>query len=267
MGTIVITGSASGIGAATRALAEARGERVIGVDLRDAEVLADLSTAEGRAEALAAVLEACGGTLDGLVTSAGVGPPFDPHGIVAINWFGTEVFLTGLRDALAASDGIAKVVAVASNATTTTPNVPDGLVDACLELDQATADAIIDDGGDMAMPMAYAASKLAVSRYVRRHAPSPQWAGARINMNAVAPGATMTPLLQGGLDDDLYGELIRGFPVPTGGFGSAEQIAAWIDAMLGPMADFMCGSIVFVDGGTDALVRPDAWPTTYELNF
>jgi len=267
MGTIVITGSASGIGNAARTAAEARGERVIGVDLRDAEVIADLSSADGRAAALAQVLEACGGTLDGLVTSAGVGPPFDPHAILAINWFGTEVFLSGLREALAASDGIAKAVAVASNATTTTPNLPDALVDACLELDGATADAVIDDLGDMAMPMAYAGSKMAVSRYVRRHAPSPDWAGAGIRLNAIAPGATLTPLLQGGLDDDLYGELIRGFPVPTGGFGSPEQIAAWIDAMLTPMADFMCGSIVFVDGGTDALVRPDAWPSSYELTF
>ena len=267
MGTIVITGSASGIGAATRRLAEARGEHVIGVDLRDAEVIADLSTSDGRQAALSEVLEACGGTLDGLVTSAGVGPPFDPHGILAINWFGTEVFLTGLREALAASDGIAKVVAVSSNSTTTSPNVPDALVEACLELDQATGDAIIDDLGDMAMPTAYAGSKLAVARYVRRHAPSPDWAGSGINMNAIAPGATLTPLLQGGLDDELYGELIRGFPVPTGGFGTPEQIAAWIDAMLGPMADFMCGSVVFVDGGTDALVRPDAWPATYEMNL
>ena len=267
MGTIVITGSASGIGAATRRLAEARGEQVIGVDLRDAEVVADLSTSDGRQAALSEVIDACGGTLDGLVTSAGVGPPFDPHGILAINWFGTEVFLTGLREALAALDGVAKVVAVSSNATTTSPNVPDALVEACLELDQATGDAIIDDLGDMAMPTAYAGSKLAVARYVRRYTPSPDWAGSGINMNAIAPGATLTPLLQGGLDDELYGELIRGFPVPTGGFGTPEQIAASIDAMLGPMADFMCGSVVFVDGGTDALVRPDAWPSTYEMNL
>ena len=47
--TIAVTGSASGMGAATRAVLEADGQRVIGVDLRDAEVVADLSTAEGRA--------------------------------------------------------------------------------------------------------------------------------------------------------------------------------------------------------------------------
>src|SRR5690606_18906605 len=57
MRTIVVTGSASGMGAATRAALEADGDRVIGVDLRDAEVVADLSIAEGRRAAVEAVAE------------------------------------------------------------------------------------------------------------------------------------------------------------------------------------------------------------------
>ena len=46
--TYVVTGSASGIGRATTDLLTERGHRVIGVDVRDADVVADLSTAEGR---------------------------------------------------------------------------------------------------------------------------------------------------------------------------------------------------------------------------
>ena len=30
--------------------------------------------------------------------------------------------------------------------------------------------------------------------------------------------------------------------------------------MLSPAADFLCGSIIFVDGGSDAWFRADAWP-------
>ena len=44
---IAVTGSASGIGAAIRARLERDGARVLGVDIRDAEVVADLSTAAG----------------------------------------------------------------------------------------------------------------------------------------------------------------------------------------------------------------------------
>lgn len=267
MGIVAVTGSASGIGAATRTLLEARGDQVIGIDLKNAEVIADLSDSDARAAAVAEVLDRCDGALDGLVTSAGVGPPFDPATMLTINWLGTEAFLTGLRPALAASDGVAKVVAVSSNSTTTNPNIPDALVDACLALDEDAAHAVLAELGREAMSLAYAGSKLAVARYVRRHAPTADWAGAGIRLNAVAPGATMTPLLQSGLDDDLFGELIRGFPVPTGGFGSPEQIAEWIAMMMSDAADFLCGSVIFVDGGTDAMVRPDAWPSTYEVDM
>ena len=47
--TVVVTGSASGMGAATKARLEADGQRVIGVDIRDADVFADLGSADGRA--------------------------------------------------------------------------------------------------------------------------------------------------------------------------------------------------------------------------
>ena len=55
MKTYVVSGAASGIGAATAALLREQGHRVIGVDLRDADVTADLGTAEGRAAAVAGV--------------------------------------------------------------------------------------------------------------------------------------------------------------------------------------------------------------------
>ncbi|MET1000951.1 MAG: NAD-dependent epimerase, partial [Acidimicrobiia bacterium] len=48
MGTIALTGSAGGIGAATRVRLEHDGHRVIGVDVRDAEVIADLASPAGR---------------------------------------------------------------------------------------------------------------------------------------------------------------------------------------------------------------------------
>jgi NAD(P)-dependent dehydrogenase (short-subunit alcohol dehydrogenase family) len=262
VGLYVISGAGSGIGAATRARLERGGYDVIGIDLRNAEVTADLSTRSGRDDALAAALERCGGRLDGLVTAAGVGPPFDPATLVSINYFGSEALLTGLRPALAAS-GNAQVVAVSSNSTTTQPDVPGELVDACLSGDEDAARSAAAKFGDA---FAYAGSKTAVARYVRRNAPTADWAGSGIRINAIAPGATLTPLLQSGLDSEQYGPAIRAFPVPTGGFGSPEQIAFWIDMMLtGEGAPFMCGSIVFVDGGTDAMVRADAWPSTYPM--
>jgi NAD(P)-dependent dehydrogenase (short-subunit alcohol dehydrogenase family) len=64
-------------------------------------------------------------------------------------------------------------------------------------------------------------------------------------------------LLRKDLADPLVGPLIKEFPVPLGGFGRADDMAAAIDFLLGPQSAFCAGSILYADGGTDALVRPD----------
>ena len=53
---------------------------------------------------------------------------------------------------------------------------------------------------------------------------------------------------------------IKAFPVPVGGFGDPDQMADWMLFMLSDAADFLCGSVVFVDGGSDAYFRADDWP-------
>jgi NAD(P)-dependent dehydrogenase (short-subunit alcohol dehydrogenase family) len=255
MRVIAISGSASGIGAATRARLIAAGDRVIGVDLRDADVVADLSTAAGRSAAVDGIRRAAGGRLDGLVACAGVGPQVEPWSTIAsLNYFGAHALLAGLREALGAGSQPA-AVAVSSNSAVLMDMEPP-LVAACLDGDEEAARriALTLDGH-----RAYAGSKLALARWVRRNAPRPEWAGAGIRLNAIAPGAVRTPLLQAGLDDPIYGDAIRNFPIPTGGFGSAEQIAAAIAFLLGPDASFCCGSVLFADGGSDALLRADTF--------
>jgi len=251
--TIAVTGSASGIGAAIRRRLEDAGTRVIGVDLRDAEVVADLATPAGRAAAIAAVAQAGGGHLDGLVACAGVGPDFEPRTTtVSLNYFGAQAVVAGLRDRLAAGEHGAAVV-ISSNSSTL-PGADTPLVAACLTGDEGEARrrAAGLDGQRV-----YAGAKLALTRWMRRQAPA--WAGTGVRLNAVAPGAVLTPLLQRGLDHPDYGPAIRGFPIPAGGFGTPEQIAGVVAFLLGPEAAFCCGSVMFADGGTDALLRPDSY--------
>ncbi len=264
MRTIAISGSASGIGAATRAMLEAAGDTVIGIDLRDAEVTADLSTDEGRANAVEAVLDRCDGVLDGLVPGAGLGPPVDAHLIAEVNYFGSEALLDGLRPALAASDA-ASVVQIGSNSTTLTPNLPDELVDAFLGHDRAAIDRVLTEAGaPFNSAIAYGASKTAITRWCRRASITDEWVGQDIRLNVIAPGAVQTPLLKGGDDDPTFGPLTSQLPVPTGRAEPAD-IAAWIVVMLSPAARFACGSVVFVDGGSDAVIRTDDWPRTFTM--
>jgi NAD(P)-dependent dehydrogenase (short-subunit alcohol dehydrogenase family) len=255
MGTVAITGSASGIGAAIRTRLERDGRRVVGVDLRDAEVQADLATPAGRDSALAAIERATGGVLDGAVLCAGVGPHVaDRALIVSLNYFGAQRLLDGLRGALARGTAPA-AVAISSNSSTI-PISESPLVDACLDGDEETARQL---AVTLLGQQVYGGSKLALTRWLRRRASQPEWAGAGIRLNAVAPGPVQTPLLQAGLDDVVYGPAIRGFPVPTGAFGTPDDVAAAVAFLLGPEARFCCGSVLFVDGGTDALLRPDQY--------
>jgi NAD(P)-dependent dehydrogenase (short-subunit alcohol dehydrogenase family) len=257
--TVVVTGSASGMGAATRARLEAGGDRVVGVDLRDAEVVADLATPAGRQAAVDGIGAETGGVVDGLVTWAGVPGLTDTPGslVASVNYFGTIAVLEGVRPMLAAGADPA-AVAISSNSTTCQPGVPQSLVDACLAGDEVGARAIADDKGGMAT---YPATKTALAWWARRHAPTEEWAGEGITLNVVAPGAVETPLLQATREDSVIGQFVDEFPVPVGRKGTADELAAFVAFLLGPDARFFCGSVVFVDGGTDALLRADDHPT------
>jgi NAD(P)-dependent dehydrogenase (short-subunit alcohol dehydrogenase family) len=114
--------------------------------------------------------------------------------------------------------------------------------------------------GRNAPTFAYAASKIAATYWLRRAAVTADWAGAGIRLNAIAPGAIRTPLLERQLAVPAEAKLIHSFPVPVGGFGDAGHLADWVVFMLSEAADFLCGSVVFVDGGSDAYFRPDDWP-------
>ncbi len=256
--TVVVTGSASGMGAATKARLEADGQRVIGVDIRDADVVADLGTVDGRDAAIRAVTDLAGGSIDGLVTWAGVAGLTDTPGslLASVNYFGTVTLLEGLRPLLALGDRPA-AVAISSNSTTCQPGIPMDVIELCLAGDEPGARAAADAVGSLGV---YPATKTALAWWVRRHAPGAEWAGSGITLNVVAPGAVETPLLQATREDTTIGKFIDTFPIPVGRKGEADELAAFVEFLLGPNARFFCGSVVFVDGGSDASMRVDDFP-------
>lgn len=258
MSIIAITGAASGIGAATAALLSGQGHRVISIDRHHAEVVCDLGTERGRQFAIERVSAISGGRLDGLVTCAGVGgfPHRSGAEVAAINYFGTTALLSGLRPALAAT-GDAAVVAISSNASTAQPGWPESLADACLSGDEALAGTLANQFGPV---LAYPAAKAAIARHVRRLAPRPEWIGSGIRINAVAPGLIETALVAEGRTDADIARQLDAFPVPVGRPGKPDEVASLIAFLLGPESRFMCGSVIWLDGGTDALLRADDWP-------
>lgn len=250
----VITGAASGIGAATRRVLEAAGHEVIGVDLRGVEVAADLSTPEGRANAVASVLQHCGGKLDAVVLCAGLGAQFEPAKTIAsVNYFGAVELLDGLLPALKQGTDPAAVV-ISSVASTQLPWDKNPLGAALEAGDAAKVDAIITAAGEKGGFLAYAASKNALTVAVRRRAA--EWGKAGVRLNTVAPGSTQTPLLEAGLNDPRFGQAIRDFLPPLGRRAEPAEIASVVAFLLGPGASYVHGAQLVVDGGIDAASRP-----------
>src|SRR5690348_8149100 len=119
MSTHVVTGSASGIGAATAARLRDDGHRVLGVDRQAADVVVDLATREGRQHAVAAVSELAPEGITGFVPCAGIGgfTGTDSALVVSVNYFGAVELAAGLRPLLERG-APAAVVALSSNSVT-----------------------------------------------------------------------------------------------------------------------------------------------------
>ena len=262
MGTYVVTGAASGMGNATAAWLRNEGHTVIGVDVRDAEVMADLSEKQGREEALSEISAMCAGRLDGAALFAGlVGLTGRPaHLLASVNYFGSVRLFEGLRPMLAKA-GTSFALAACSNSMTVMPNVRQDLVEALLADDETRAREVADEADSL---QAYPATKTALARWLRRASVTPEWIGAGIRLNAIAPGMVETPMVAETRADEVLGKFIDAFQVPIGRGGTATELAQLAGFML-TRATFMVGSIVLADGGTEAQLRPDVYPTPWVL--
>jgi NAD(P)-dependent dehydrogenase (short-subunit alcohol dehydrogenase family) len=249
--TYVVTGSASGIGRATCERLERDRHRVIDVDLHDASITADLSTPAGRA-ALVAEVAAASGAIDAVVANAGVMAA--PELCVRVNFFGAVATLEGLRPLLLGSDA-PRAVATASSSVMN-PTSP-SLVEACLVGDEDAAVAAAAGTGLLGYP----STKRALARWVRRHAPTPDWAGAGIGLNAVAPGVVRTPMTEPLLADDQMRPIVEeAVPMPFGGHAEPVHVAEVIAFLASAEVQRVCGQVLFIDGGADALtLGEDIW--------
>lgn len=252
--TYVVTGSASGIGQATTKRLMDAGHHVIGVDLHDADVVADLATTAGRRALVDGVQAATGGRVDAVIASAGIssGDPIT----VSINFFGAVATLEGLRPFLTESEH-ARAVTISSVALL--QSLDDDIVDACLRDDEPAAVAAAEGKGVFVYP----STKRALARWVRRTAPTEAWAGAGIPLNAVAPGVVATPMTAPLLDDPTWREIVDdAVPMPLGGHAQPEEVAALLDWLTSRDNTKVTGQVVFLDGGADAVLRPhDVWAT------
>ena len=232
--TAIVTGSASGIGAATVAELARRGYRTVGIDIAaeavpqsSAEHLAIRADVTDEARVIAAFDEALAflGQLDVLVTSAGVGEttPFMDltattfRAVNEVNVIGTFVCI---REAALRMQPGARICTVASVA---------GI-----------------RGGGLSGTAAYAASKGAVLALTKNAARA--LAPRGISVNTIAPGATLTPMIAEHWKNDAHRTRVESMSV-LNRTALPHEMAAAIAFLVSPEASSITGSTLVADNG------------------
>lgn len=257
MGIYAITGASGGIGGKAAELIRAAGHKVINIDIKNADINANLATPEGRKDAIRQVHELAPDGLDAMICVAGVSAMCgNPKLIISVNYFGTVELVEGVYDLLLKKKGC--VVVTASN-TISQGSARKDLVD--LLNNTADEERILSllDGvnpAQYAHPM-YVTSKYALSRWMRRS--SPRYAADGIRINAIAPGNVATPMTAS-LTPEAW-ESCLAIPIPTlygqDKLMDPEDISKGIVFLSSEMASGVNGIILFVDGGTDALLNSE----------
>jgi NAD(P)-dependent dehydrogenase (short-subunit alcohol dehydrogenase family) len=252
--TYVITGTASGIAAATAKMLKAAGNNVIGVDIHDADIVADLSTKQGRLDAANKAIELSGGHVDAVIACAGLAHPIAKT--VSVNYFGMTEFLDALAPTLAKSEA-PRAVLISSMASLM-PNDKE-LVDAMVADDEekavARAQVLVDTGGGMEQ-LIYGSTKRAIARWVRRECIKPQWAGECIPLNAIGPGIVRTPMVADMIaTEEARAALDAQVPMPCNYYLEPEDAAHLLIWLASVENSHVTGQVIYIDGGSDAAIR------------
>jgi NAD(P)-dependent dehydrogenase (short-subunit alcohol dehydrogenase family) len=223
----------------------------MGVDLQDADFCCDLADPQARRQLTIAVGVAMP-NLDAVIAVAGIldGPPAK---VISVNFFGAVDLLKGLRPLLARSTSPRALVL--SSTASRLPSDTE-VIEACLDGDENKAGRL----ANASITRAYSSSKAALARWARRHAVTPEWGGAGILLNAIAPGTIadtgMTrPMLEAPGGAERLQKLV---PSAIGRFGTPGDMAQLIAFLAGPANRYVVGQVVYADGGSDALQRGDS---------
>jgi NAD(P)-dependent dehydrogenase (short-subunit alcohol dehydrogenase family) len=232
----VITGAASGIGAASARLFGAEGAKVVGVDLEPGSVgehalEADV-TDEDKVREMYEWTRAELGRIDVLFNNAGINPTDDTTVLETSLEAWQRVQDTNLRSVfLCCKHGIPHLIASGGGSVINT----------------ASFVAVL---GAAVSQVSYTASKGAVLSLTREL--GVEFAQRGVRVNALCPGPVRTPLLQELFARDPEKAERRLVHLPMGRFGEPEEIAHAALFLAGDDSSYITASTFLVDGGLSA---------------
>lgn len=254
---VIITGSAAGLGKALSHTLSSKGYDVIGIDKNgDEDILADLSTSEGRQFAINKALDICPNPR-AVVANAGLSPIHeDPFAILEVNWLGVKELLDAFLPSLANNpNGCAVAISSIGAAVGGDESLINSLLTGDMVNARSTLTKFADSSHLEAGIIAYSSCKVAVAKYVRNNAKL--WGDSGVRLNCVAPGRMETAMLDGLLSHVDIAPGIEALPTGIKKSAPASQIADVVTFFLEPDSLFVHGQVLYVDGGSESLLRPE----------
>lgn len=242
---IIITGAASGIGAATAKLLKSKGAYIIAFDLKEATenvdeyIPIDLSNKASILEAVSKL----NGKADVLCNIAGVPPTLPSEVQLKVNFYGLRTFTEAIVPHL--NDG-ASIINLASMAGMGWRENIDNVKKCLLFPTAAEGVQFIEDNG-FTPEATYRFSKELLILYTLQKAKT--WAERNITIKAVSPGPIQTPILQDFMDTIAKQKKV----LPPGSTGKPEDVAALVTYLCEPSANWINGQNIIIDGGLSAL--------------
>lgn len=245
--SVLVTGAASGIGAALVDRLLARGEHVLALDrVAVDEARAGLEAVScdlADPAAISATLEQLGDrAVDAVAHVAGVPGTAPAETVLAVNVLAPTLLLGPLIDRMPAGSSVVTVASVAAGRSVATEEELDELL-ACR--DAAGVEKWLA-GHPHTGPEAYDTSKKALVRWSRLVAGRSVPRGVRVN--SVSPGPVETPILADFRRSMGEDDIARSADA-VGRHGRADEVAAAIDFLLGPEASWIRGVDLPVEGG------------------